>query len=284
MIEASIKLNGFESFLKQYYQSPEFTSQSDDKKILFESMNYSLFSGGKRFRPMLSLATAEIFNLYAQRVYPYAASIESIHTYSLIHDDLPCMDNDDYRRGKATNHKVFDEDIALLAGDAFISEAFAIIAKYYSHNSHIGLKLVKLLAKCIGPEGMVAGQVLDLRSKNTGADTMTKIHLLKTGKLIKASVVGVGIIAGASVEQIKVLSDFSENLGLAFQLADDIHDSMESESCAMNEANMINVLGLKKVEILLKEKSDLCFSLLSEFNGRATNLKKLVKYNLNRKI
>ncbi len=282
MNELKEKLLGFESFLKSYYQSTEFTSKYSGKKLLFESINYSLFSGGKRFRPLLSLATAEFFELNTKIVYPYAASVESIHTYSLIHDDLPCMDNDDLRRGQPTNHKVYNEDIALLAGDALISEAFAIIAANYKENSDKGLTLVSLLARCIGPHGMVAGQALDLRSKNSDGELMNEIHLLKTGQLIKAATVGVGVIAGASDEQIKALSDFSLNLGLAFQLADDLHDAEDGDHS--DEASMVNVLGKDGVKKLLSEKSQKCYTSLEIFNSKCESLKKLVEYNLNRKF
>jgi len=283
MTSLTKNLIGFDAFLKSHYQSSDFSSKYEGESLLFESINYSLFNGGKRFRPMLSLATAEIFKLYPQNIYPYAASIESIHTYSLIHDDLPCMDNDDYRRGKLTNHKVFKEDIALLAGDALLSEAFAIVAKYYNYNGNKGLKLVSLLAGCIGPQGMVAGQALDLRSQNSNTQLMDKIHLLKTGQLIKAATVGVGIIAGASVEQLSALSKFSLNLGAAFQLADDIHDAAEGEG-ATDEASMVNVLGLAGVKKMLSEKTNKCYTILDSLNNNCESLRKLVEYNLNRKI
>jgi len=261
MTSLTKNLIGFDAFLKSHYQSSDFSSKYEGESLLFESINYSLFNGGKRFRPMLSLATAEIFKLYPQNIYPYAASIESIHTYSLIHDDLP----------------------ALLAGDALLSEAFAIVAKYYNYNGNKGLKLVSLLAGCIGPQGMVAGQALDLRSQNSNTQLMDKIHLLKTGQLIKAATVGVGIIAGASVEQLSALNKFSLNLGAAFQLADDIHDAAEGEG-ATDEASMVNVLGLAGVKKMLSEKTNKCYTILDSLNNNCESLRKLVEYNLNRKI
>ena len=281
MVVLKNEAEGFESFLKNYYQSDSFSSRLEGKKLLFESINYSLFSGGKRFRPLLSLATAEIFDLPPEVVYPYAASIESIHTYSLIHDDLPCMDNDDLRRGKPTNHTVYKEDIALLAGDALISEAFAIIANHYWENSDKALQLVSLLASSIGPQGMVAGQALDLRSENSDLALMNEIHLLKTGQLIKASTLGVGVISGASEEEMAALENFSLNLGMAFQLADDLHDAEDGANTS--EASMVNILGNDGVRKLLDEKSTQCYSSLEIFEGKSNNLQKLVEYNLNRK-
>lgn len=284
MKEFHSHLESFEVWLKS---NIPFVNDSGDpletspELSLGRSMGYSFFGGGKRFRPLLSVLVHRLFQDNDKAVYPYAAALEMIHTYSLIHDDLPCMDNDDIRRGQPTNHKVFGEDIALLAGDALISEAFLMISKSYASSPKLALQLINLLGKSIGPQGMVMGQVLDLKSIEPNSEKMKKIHQLKTGALIKASVVGGGQIAGVDSRTEQHLRAFSDLFGEAFQVADDIQDFAE-KSTAGGEASIVEALGEKKAKEHLVQLSDQSVQILKEISGASSDLVQLVKFNLNR--
>jgi geranylgeranyl diphosphate synthase, type II len=195
---------------------------------LKDSMLYSLQAGGKRLRPMLLFATIEGFGNNYEQSIPIACAIEMIHTYSLIHDDLPAMDNDDMRRGKPTNHKVYGEATAILAGDALLTYAFEIITDM--NETTITplqkLRLIKELAKAAGPEGMVGGQAADMEGekKNLSLDELEYIHNHKTGDLLSYSIIAGAILANASQNDVENLRNFSKHLGLAFQIKDDILD------------------------------------------------------------
>ncbi len=195
---------------------------------IYEAMRYSLLAGGKRLRPILCLAGCEIAGGTNHMAMPTACAVEMIHTMSLIHDDLPAMDNDDYRRGKLTNHKVYGEDIAILAGDGLLSYAFELIAtKTENVPPHLVLQTIAHLARASGAPGLVGGQVLDLESeglKDVSIETLTYIHAHKTGALLEACVVCGAILAGASAADLQRLSRFAKNIGLAFQIIDDILD------------------------------------------------------------
>ncbi|MEH7073974.1 polyprenyl synthetase family protein [Neobacillus drentensis] len=203
-------------------------SKLDSPPIIKESMIYSLEAGGKRIRPLLLFATLAAFGADPQKGLHAAAAIEMIHTYSLIHDDLPSMDNDDLRRGKPTNHKVFGDATAILAGDALLTYSFEVMANipHEFATDTTKLKLVIELAKAAGTEGMVGGQIADMEAegKSLTLDELEYIHVHKTGKLLKFSVLAGAIIAGASQNQLENLSAFAHHLGLAFQIQDDILD------------------------------------------------------------
>ena len=196
--------------------------------VIKESMLYSLEAGGKRIRPLLLFATLSAFGENTKKGLQAAAAIEMIHTYSLIHDDLPSMDNDDLRRGKPTNHKVFGEAFAILAGDALLTYAFQLLVETPDAfaDASTKLALVKELSKASGAEGMVGGQVADIsgEEKDLSLGDLKYIHIHKTGKLLECSVVSGAILAGATDEQIKILAKFAYHLGLAFQIRDDILD------------------------------------------------------------
>ncbi len=203
----------------------------------FESIKYSFFSGGKRFRPLLSFACAQYLNIPADRVFPWAMAIEMIHTYSLIHDDLPCMDNDDLRRGKPTNHKVYGEAIALLAGDSLLTEAFAVLAKFYSDSGPSLGALVKQLANVSGLNGMILGQYYDMTldtQKNESIAHLNQIHLLKTGALIAGAFMGPALLKNMSAEQLKLMRDLGLLLGYAFQVKDDFLDAEQDKDSKKN--------------------------------------------------
>ncbi|MBH8552795.1 polyprenyl synthetase family protein [Nostocaceae cyanobacterium CENA357] len=196
---------------------------------IYESMRYSLLAGGKRLRPILCLATCEMMGGTIEMAMPAACAVEMIHTMSLIHDDLPAMDNDDYRRGKLTNHKIYGEDIAILAGDGLLAYAFEFVATQTPENvpKDRVLKVIARLGRAMGAAGLVGGQVVDLDSEgksDISLETLTFIHNHKTAALLEACVVCGGILAGASSENVQKLSRYSQNIGLAFQIIDDILD------------------------------------------------------------
>src|SRR5213594_4029819 len=194
---------------------------------LHESMRYSLFAGGKRIRPILAMASAEAVGQPSKAILPIASSLELIHTYSLIHDDLPAMDNDDYRRGKLTNHKVYGEAMAILAGDALLTLAFDLCSRadLLDHLDPIRqVQIIHELALGAGNLGMVGGQVLDIQAENKDIDlaTLQTIHKLMTGMLIRAAVRMGAIVSSATPAQLDDLTSYAEDVGLAFQIADDV--------------------------------------------------------------
>lgn len=200
----------------------------DAPPVIKDAMHYSLGAGGKRIRPLLLFATLDAFGIDPKKGLSAASAIEMIHTYSLIHDDLPSMDDDDLRRGKPTNHKVFGEAVAILAGDALLTYSFEVMGKIPKEyaTSETKLKLVIELAKAAGTEGMVGGQVADMEGEDRTLtiEELEYIHIHKTGKLLGFSVLAGAMIAEASQNQIENLSAFAHHLGLAFQIQDDILD------------------------------------------------------------
>ncbi|HBZ08567.1 MAG TPA: polyprenyl synthetase family protein [Bacillus bacterium] len=201
-------------------------SKLDTPSVLKEAMAYSLEAGGKRIRPLLLFAVIDSFGKNPDSGLSTAAALEMIHTYSLIHDDLPSMDNDDLRRGKPTNHRVFGEAMAILAGDGLLTYSFQLIAEDQHLQAAQKVELLQLLSKCAGPEGMVGGQVADMEGENKklGIDELEYIHTHKTGKLLTFSVLAGAIIGGADSKQREYLEQFSHHLGLSFQISDDILD------------------------------------------------------------
>ncbi|MCC5643793.1 polyprenyl synthetase family protein [Nostoc sp. CHAB 5824] len=196
---------------------------------IYEAMRYSLLAGGKRVRPILCLATCEMMGGTIEMAMPTACAVEMIHTMSLIHDDLPAMDNDDYRRGKLTNHKVYGEDVAILAGDGLLALAFEFVAIQtpQSVNREVVLQVIARLGRALGAAGLVGGQVVDLESEgksDISLETLNFIHKHKTAALLEACVVCGGIVAGASPEDVQRLTRYAQNIGLAFQIIDDILD------------------------------------------------------------
>ncbi|MEM6445261.1 MAG: geranylgeranyl diphosphate synthase CrtE [Cyanobacteria bacterium P01_D01_bin.123] len=196
-------------------------------EIIYEAMRYSLMAGGKRLRPILCLAAGELAGGTPQQLLPTACALEMVHTMSLIHDDLPAMDDDDFRRGKPTNHKVYGEDIAILAGDALLSYAFEIAAdRTRDVAPERLLQVIARLGRAVAATGLVGGQVVDLASegKQVSVETLEYIHAHKTGALLEVSVVSGAILAGADAEMVERLSAFARDIGLAFQIIDDILD------------------------------------------------------------
>lgn len=228
-------LNAFAQDYKQLLEEELQTlvERLNAPSVIKEAMQYSLKAGGKRIRPLLLFATLDAFGEDPKKGLLAASAIEMVHTYSLIHDDLPGMDNDDLRRGKPTNHKVFGEAIAILAGDALLTYSFEVIGKIPAEyaTSETKLKLLIELAKAIGTEGMVGGQVADMEGENKvlSLEELEYIHIHKTGKLLGYSVLAGAWLAQASVDQLDNLAAFAHHLGLAFQIQDDILDVVGSQ-------------------------------------------------------
>ncbi|WP_042224071.1 polyprenyl synthetase family protein [Oceanobacillus manasiensis] len=195
-------------------------------EVLKKSMLYSIEAGGKRLRPILLLASYEAFGGKLNKVLPTAVALEMVHTYSLIHDDLPAMDNDDFRRGKPTNHKVFNEATAILAGDALLTYSFEIVGTDTGLSNEQRIRLVRMLAEVSGPAGMVGGQLLDMEAEDRplALEELERVHTLKTGELLRFAVFAGAYIAGANSKQLAALEKFAYYLGLIFQVQDDILD------------------------------------------------------------
>ncbi|SET60953.1 geranylgeranyl diphosphate synthase, type II [Salinibacillus kushneri] len=219
---------------KQKLFNHELTTRLNTYEVpakLKEAMYYSLDAGGKRLRPILMMAAFEAYSNEDEKVHDPAFALEMVHTYSLIHDDLPAMDNDDYRRGKPTSHKKFDEATAILAGDALLTTAFQVINTSAFLTAEEKVFLSRELSQAAGPEGMVAGQILDLNAENRSLslDEINQIHLLKTGKLIRFAIRSGAYLGGATPPQLELIDEYATYLGLIFQIQDDILDVIGNE-------------------------------------------------------
>jgi geranylgeranyl diphosphate synthase, type II len=265
--------------------------------LIFQAARYSLMAGGKRLRPILCLAAAEAVGGKVEAVMPVACALEFIHTYSLIHDDLPAMDNDDYRRGKLTSHKVFGEDIAILAGDAILTEAFNLLAR---RDLMPGVPPERLLdvtrevSEAAGWFGMVAGQVLDIRSEGKTVDlkTLQQIHRLKTGAMIRVSLRAGAILSGAPAAALASLSDYGRQIGLAFQIADDILNvegdrtllgKGTGSDAARGKVTFPALLGVEASRTRAKALIGEAVASLASFDERAAPLRSIALYILERK-
>ena len=260
---------------------------------IHKAMRYSLFAGGKRMRPALVLAAAEACGGDPKEAMPLACAVECIHTYSLIHDDLPAMDNDDFRRGKPTNHKVFGEGIAVLAGDALLTQAFEIAAQAQSWPRYSHRDLVLEIAKASGSLQLIAGQVADLEGegKKVSLAQLQYIHERKTSALLCCSVRLGGMSANCTPAQLQALTDFGYHVGLAFQVIDDILDVTQStetlgktagKDVAAQKATYPRLVGLEKSKKIAASLTAKAFAALKPFRGRAVALEALAKYLLER--
>ena len=246
-------------------------------KKLWDSVEYSLFSQGKRFRPLLAVLTAKACGAPASTVLPLASAVELIHTYSLIHDDLPVMDDDDLRRGRPTNHKVYGEPLALLAGDGLLTLSFYVLAKGLSADP-LAANVIEKVARAAGIEGMVGGQALDIAANEPDEQTLNDIHRMKTGALIQVSVEGAAVLSEASESQAEDLAAYGRCLGLAFQLADDVQDAGEK----IEKVNFVHHLGVEQTIQVLKKETDEGLRHLKNFGPEADGLRFLLQMNLNR--
>lgn len=257
-------------------------AEEESPELIHKAMRYSVFAGGKRFRPILLLATGKTLGTSEEDLLEAACAIECIHTYSLIHDDLPCIDNDDYRRGKLTNHKVFGEAIAVLAGDALLTIAFQILSqsKIAKENPHIGIRIIEYISNAIGTEGMLGGQVFDITYEKmlVSGDEIIKMDFMKTARLIQASVIVGAIISQAEAGIEKILSVYGANIGVAFQIIDDLLDIKGNaaelgkaigKDAAMQKATLCSLLGYepaKQKAVDLINEGIQCIKELDKFN------------------
>lgn len=264
-----------------------------DDSLLSRSMAYSLLGGGKRVRPVLALACAETVGGNPEVIVSAASALELIHTYSLIHDDLPCMDNDDYRRGKPSNHKIFGEATALLAGDALLTYGFELLAEPLPVPPEKQLWVIKETAQAVGWKGMVGGQVLDTIGEihDLNLSEIENIHKLKTGALLQAAARLGAILGGGSKEEIEDLSNYALYLGLAFQIKDDILD-VEGDSKVLgkpvgsdqrrNKSTYPSLLGVGGAKECLVKTVEMANNCLTKFGDKALFLSELADYVANR--
>jgi len=258
-----------------YLDKECFCDSTQPQAQLFEAMRYSLLAGGKRLRPIFVLDFCRMCGSDWRKALPFAAAVEMIHTYSLIHDDLPCMDNDDYRRGKLTNHKVYGEAMAVLAGDALLTAAFKQLA-IADLPADTRIKAVEVLSDCAGELGMVGGQVLDIQSEERQCTKQEVIDIQsrKTGALIKAACV-LGVLAGqGSSEQNGAAAAFAEHLGLAFQIRDDMLDVIgnaeelgKATGMDAGKNTFVQLYGLDACDQLVKENTNQALTQLSHFEN-----------------
>ena len=269
------------------------TIEGEIAPTIFDSMRYSLFAGGKRLRPVLLLAAADAVGADGNKFLNVACGLEMIHTYSLIHDDLPAMDNDDYRRGKLTNHKVYGEGIAVLAGDSLLTYAFETMLSQEGVEPKTLLRVVKEIASAAGPEGIVGGQVIDMESegKAVSLDTLQQMHRAKTGALFRAAVRAGAILGGASDEEVEALTVYAEKFGLAFQITDDILDVIGTAEAIgkpvgsdlkNNKSTYVTLHSVEIAQQMAKETVDDAIEALAMFGERGAVLKDLVEYLLKR--
>ena len=253
---------------------------------LWEIMEYGVLNGGKRIRPVLLLASYELFSPDFEKALPFASALELIHSFSLVHDDLPAMDNDDLRRGKPTCHIKFNEYGAILAGDALLTLAFEIMLEN-ACNFESSVKAMNKIVSSLGAKGMCAGQMVDMKSEIKDFSELAKMHKNKTGALINASVTAGAILGGASVNDIEILSEYADLIGLLFQIKDDMLDITSDESILgkpvlsdqkNNKITFVSEYGLEKCQNLLDEYCEKAVNLLDKFGEKAEFLKNLAVF------
>jgi geranylgeranyl diphosphate synthase type II len=288
-----------DSALEKYFlNKPNSAGEAVFPNSLHKAIQYSLFAGGKRIRPILSMAAFEAIGGRGDKILPFACALEMIHTYSLIHDDLPALDNDDYRRGKPTCHKVFGESIGILAGDALLTEAFKLmtdraIQEFSIRDGGSILDVINEVAQAAGMSGMVGGQVLDIESEGKEVDfpTLQYIHTHKTGALILVSVRVGAKLGGASEETLKALTHYGERIGLAFQIADDILNvegkaallgKKTGSDLSRGKATYPVLLGLEESKRRAKELVELAVKAIESFGPEAEPLREIAWFILSR--
>ncbi|MGZ4122432.1 MAG: polyprenyl synthetase family protein [Tumebacillaceae bacterium] len=264
--------------------------------VLYDAMRYSLFAGGKRLRPVLALATVEALGGDLEAALPVASTLEMIHTYSLIHDDLPAMDDDDLRRGKPTNHKVYGEAVAVLAGDGLLTEAFQVLGTIDAKGREaVMLRIVGELATAAGSLGMVAGQVADMENEGhaANAETLAFIHAHKTGDLLTASVRIGALYAGASEAELQALTIYAKRIGLAFQIVDDILDVVgEAEKlgkavgadAAHAKSTYPALFGLEESRAMVQRLTDEAHQALNSIDLKTDRLQQIAQWLVHREL
>lgn len=277
MSDWNAQLTQYQGWIEDYLTERCFVYDSEPQQKLFEAMRYSLLAGGKRLRPVLVFEFCRLCGGVWQEAAPFAAAVEMVHTYSLIHDDLPCMDNDDYRRGRLTSHKVFGEATAVLAGDGLLTAAFSRLVQA-PYSAETRLQAVEVLSGCAGELGMVGGQMLDMESEQracTEAEILD-IQTRKTGALIRAACL-LGVLAGSGDEQQQqAAAEFASHLGLAFQIRDDMLDVVGNAQTLGKAVGMdagkntfVRLYGMEACEALVMEHTKLAVAALKPFPDRA---------------
>jgi len=267
----------------------EFLPEEEGKNLtVIKAMNYGMTGGGKRLRPLFMMEVHKLFKGNSKSLKSFMTALEMIHNYSLIHDDLPAMDNDEFRRGRKTTHAVFGETMGILAGDALLNYAFEVASKaLVSDLSMATAKAMEILAKKAGIYGMIGGQVVDIESEGKKADieTLNYIHNNKTAALIEAAMMIGAVLADASEEDVKTIEKIANNVGLAFQIQDDILDEIGDEekigkpvgSDAKNEkSTYVSIVGLDKSKKIVKDLSEEAIELLKGFEGDSEFLEELI--------
>ncbi|WP_371370791.1 polyprenyl synthetase family protein [Sporomusa aerivorans] len=281
------KINLIDTALSQYIPATAYPP------VIFEAMRYSLFAGGKRLRPIMLMAASDAVGGDGAAYLPVACGLEMIHTYSLIHDDLPAMDNDDYRRGKLTNHKVFGEGMAVLAGDGLLTAAFGTMLSQNKVDPLDLISVIREIADAAGAGGMIGGQAVDLVSEGQVIDaaTLKFMHQAKTGALFKAALRSGAILAGGSQEQLLSLTHYAEQFGLAFQITDDILDVVGTQEkigkpvgsdIRNHKVTYVTLHTLDGARRLAQQAVDQALSSLADFGAEAQILRELVVHLINR--
>lgn len=274
----------------------DFLPKEEGKqKIIFEAMNYSVKAGGKRLRPLLMLETAKLFSDETENIFPFMAAIEMIHTYSLVHDDLPAMDNDEFRRGKKTTHAKYGEDLGILAGDGLLNLAYEVMSDgiIEADDTMKAAKAFQIIAKKAGAFGMVGGQTVDIISegKEIDLDTIMYIHNLKTAALIEASMMAGAVLGGADEKEIEIVEKIAKNIGIAFQIQDDILDITSTtevlgKPVMSDEKNhkitYVSICGLDKSKENVAKYSEEAMNLLDGLHRENLFLKQLIIKLINR--
>ena len=261
---------------------------------VFEAMRYAIFAGGKRFRPLLVCESARLFDVRRESALRAAAAVECVHTYSLIHDDLPCMDDDDLRRGQPTVHREYDEATAVLAGDALLTLAFEILGDPETHErARVRIELVRRLASSAGGQGMVGGQMIDLASEGVALDigSITRMQRLKTGALIAWSCEAGAVLGRASEEALHALHAYAHDMGLAFQIADDLLDAegdaavvgkATGKDAGAGKATFVSILGAERARSQAAMLSEQAVQHLDLFDEKADLLREAARFVINR--
>lgn len=275
MLEA--RSQEYREYIETYLNDWYARFHDEPQSRLFEAMEYSLLAGGKRLRPIFAFEFCRMCCGDWKKAAPFAAAIEMIHTYSLIHDDLPCMDNDDYRRGRLTNHKVYGEAMAVLAGDALLTDAFCVASTAGLEGKNMA-DAIGVLAECAGSLGMVGGQVLDIMSEERilSEEEVLEIQIRKTSALISAACATGALAGGASEEQYDAACQFAAGLGLAFQIRDDMLDVIGTKEemgknvgADENKNTFVRLYGLEKCEALVKKYTEIAIDALGAFEDSA---------------
>jgi len=288
-------MNHFLDELKAYQNKivtalPIFYLNQKTPDITAEAALYSLMAGGKRIRPVLSLSVAKCLEVSEEKILPFACAVEMIHTYSLIHDDLPCMDDDDLRRGNPTCHVKYSEAIALLAGDSLLNRAYHLLFSLAAkENDFSYVRAAEYLAQMAGNEGMIGGQTIDMVSEGKLIDvtTLKELHSKKTGAIFKASIM-MPVILSKKEEVYSSFSDFSEHIGLAFQIKDDILDALSTnevlgksvgKDAAAQKSTYVSMYGIERAEKMLEQETKVTHDILSKLGEKGLDTRFLVELN-----